>query len=97
MCTYDTETIALRASGKTTEGWRRMDSATVYFDHPVHFPAGHALMIDVRNTTASPATRVALELDADSARSLAEAILRTLASVPAGLLNDEQSTLTEVR
>lgn len=85
MCTYATETIALRASGKTREGWRAMNSATVYFDHPVHLPAGHALMIDIRNRDAAPSMRVALELDAHSARELAESILRTLENVPGGL------------
>jgi len=86
MCTYQTETVALRASAKGGDGWRTMDSATVYFDHPIHFSAGHALMIDVRNTAAGPSARVALEMDAASARALAETILRTLESVPADLL-----------
>ena len=88
MCTYDTESITLRASGKTADGWRTMNSATVYFDHPVHFPAGHALMIDVRNRDASPSVRVALELDAHSARELAQTILRVLDEAPDELLNE---------
>ncbi|HEY5304021.1 MAG TPA: DUF6295 family protein [Acidimicrobiales bacterium] len=88
MCTYETENISLRASGKTAEGWRAMNSATVYFDHPVHFAAGHALMIDIRNKDASASERVALELDPRSARELAETILRTLESVPSDLLGE---------
>jgi hypothetical protein len=87
MCTYQTETLAVRASGKTAEGWTALTDATVYFDHPVHFAAGHALMIDVRNPAKGPATRVALEMDAASARSFAEAILRTLDTVPEDLLD----------
>jgi hypothetical protein len=90
MCTYDTEIISLRASGKTADGWRAMNSATVYFDHPVHFPAGHALMIDIRNQDASPSVRVALELDARSARELAEAILRALEKLPSDLLEESE-------
>jgi hypothetical protein len=86
MCTYETKSIGLRASGKTPDGWRAMDSATVYYDHPIHLPAGHALMIDIRNQNDSASLRVALELDAHSARELAEAILRTLDSVPSDLL-----------
>ncbi len=82
MCTYQTERLALRASGKTAEGWTRLTDATVYFDHPVHFPAGHALMIDVLNPAKGPSARVALELDAESARALAGAIVRALDSVP---------------
>ena len=85
MCTYQTETLELRASGKTPEGWRSMTSATVYFDHPVHFPAGHALMIDVRDPQGVAAARVALERDAQSARDLAHAIWRTLSQVPGDL------------
>ena len=86
MCTYQTANIELRASGKTLEGWVGMTSASVYFDHPVHFPAGHALMIDVRNQERGPSARVALELDPASARALAEAILLTLDQVPDVLL-----------
>lgn len=91
MCTYQTETMSLRASGKTPEGWKSLNSATVYFDHPIHFPAGHALMIDVRNRDASPSTRVALELDVRSARELAESILRTLESVPPELIEESMA------
>lgn len=85
MCTYATENISLRASGKTRDGWTTMTSATIYYDHPVHFPAGHALMIDIRNRDALASNRVALELDAHSARALAEAILRTLDNTPSEL------------
>jgi hypothetical protein len=88
MCTYQTETIDLRASGKTREGWTAMTSATVYFDHPVHFPSGHALMIDVRNADRGPSARVALEMDAESAKALARAILATLETVPDDLQRD---------
>ena len=88
MCTYQTEIVALSASGKTASGWTSMDAATVYFDHPIHFPAGHALMIDVRASTGGASARVALEMDATSARAFAQAILRTLEHVPDDLLED---------
>ena len=86
MCTYNTETLELTGSAKGATGWFRATNATVYFDHPVHHPAGHALIIDVLNPERGASARVGLELDADSARALAEAILRTLASVPAQLI-----------
>ena len=86
MCTYNTETLELTGSAKGATGWFRATNASVYFDHPVHHPAGHALMIDVLNLERGASARVGLELDADSARALAEAILRTLASVPAQLI-----------
>ena len=86
MCTYLTQRIILRASGKTPDGWCALTEATVYFDHPVHFPAVHALMIDVMNPEEGASHRVALEMDAESARDLAAAITRTLDSSPADLL-----------
>jgi hypothetical protein len=88
MCTYQTETLAVRGSAKTPAGWTTMTDATVYFDHPVHYPAGHALLIDVLNPSHGASARVALELSPDSARELAVAILRTLDSAPAELLSD---------
>jgi Family of unknown function (DUF6295) len=82
MCTYQTERFSVRASGKAAGGWTALTDATVYFDHPVHFPAVHALMIDVLNPAQGPSARVALELSPDSARALAAAIVRALDSVP---------------
>ncbi|HEY7932009.1 MAG TPA: DUF6295 family protein [Acidimicrobiales bacterium] len=88
MCTYQTETLRLRASAKTPRGWVSMTDASVYFDHPVHFSATHALMIDVLNTSSGGVERVGLEMDAVSARNLAETILRALDNAPASLLDD---------
>ena len=88
MCTYQTEKVALRGSGKARQGWMKVTDATVYFDHPVQFGAGHALMIDVTDPTKGPDARIALELDPNSARALAESILRTLDQVPAGLMDE---------
>lgn len=68
-----------------------MTDASVYFDHPVHFNAGHALMIDVMNPAKGPSARVAMELDPPSARALAEAILRTLDSAPRELIDELSS------
>jgi Family of unknown function (DUF6295) len=91
VCTYQTEKISLEGSAKTPTGWTSMTDATVYFDHPVHYPAGHALMIDVLSPAHGPSARVALELSAESARALANAILQTLDTVPSGLLSDTHS------
>jgi hypothetical protein len=87
MCTYQTERIAVEGSAKGGDGWFRATDAIVYFDHPVHHPAGHALMIDVLDLSKLAGGRVGLELDPSSARAMAEAILRTLEGVPAGLLD----------
>ncbi|MGH9021244.1 MAG: DUF6295 family protein [Acidimicrobiales bacterium] len=88
MCTYSTETLTLNASAKGASGWFRATDASVYVDHPVHYPAGHALMVDVLAPERGAHYRVGLELDRASARSLAEAILRTLDATPEGLLDD---------
>jgi hypothetical protein len=86
MCTYQTEQVALRASAKTARGWTTMTSASVYYDHPVHLSAGHALLIDVRNPSEGADARVAIEMDALSARAFAETILRALDQVPVEIL-----------
>ena len=83
MCTYVTETLSVSGSAKGPSGWFRVTDASVYFDHPVHAVDGHTLNIDLRRPADGPAARVAVELSADSARELAEAILRTLDAVPA--------------
>jgi len=91
VCTYQTETLALSGSAKTPEGWTTMTDASVYFDHPVHYPAGHALLIDVLNPGQGPSARVALELSPESARALATAILHILDTAPSELLSDSAS------
>ncbi len=85
MCTYTTTTLAIGGSGKGADGWFPLTDACVYFDHPVHANVEHSLNIDFRNPDRGAASRVAVELDADSARALAEAILTTLDTVPGAL------------
>jgi hypothetical protein len=65
-----------------------MTNAIVYFDHPVHFGAGHALMIDLLNPAVGPSARAAREMDPESARALANAILQSLDTIPDGLLSE---------
>ncbi|HEX3824196.1 MAG TPA: DUF6295 family protein [Mycobacteriales bacterium] len=86
MCTYQTELFEATGSGKGPAEWLRVTDASVYVDHPVHALAGHTLNIDLRNPAKGPAARVALELHPQTARSLAEAILRSLDAVPAAVL-----------
>lgn len=78
MCTYVTETLQIRGSAKGPQGWFRATDASVYFDHPTHALADHTLNVDVRRPADGTAQRVALELTVDSARQLAETILRVL-------------------
>ncbi len=86
MCTYQTTTLSVEGSGKGAQGWFPASDVTVYFDHPVHARAEHTLNIDVLNPSRGASARVALELDPGSARALAQAILDTLDTVPAVLL-----------
>ncbi|MGA7834928.1 MAG: DUF6295 family protein [Acidimicrobiales bacterium] len=88
MCTYQTEILDVAGSAKTSSGWTSMTRATVYFDHPVHYLAGHALMIDLLNPTVGPSARTAIELNPESARALAHAILATLDTIPSELLSE---------
>ena len=85
MCTYQTTTLDVEGSGKGAGGWFPVSNATVYFDHPVHATADHTLNIDLINPARGAGARVALELDPTSARALAQAILTTLETIPAGL------------
>jgi hypothetical protein len=80
MCTYLTSTEKVAGTGLGAEGWFAIEQAVVYFDHPQEAPVEHALCIDFRaGEDADPSRRVAVELDARSARVLAESILATLA------------------
>jgi hypothetical protein len=88
MCTYQTEMVDISGSAKTQSGWTSMTKATVYFDHPVHYLAGHALMIDLLNPAEGPSARTAIELNPESARALANAILTALDTVPSELLSE---------
>ena len=75
MCTYVTTTTAVDGSAYDGD-WFKADRAVVYFDHPQDAPLDHALCIDVWGGQQ----RVAVELDAASARRLAESILAILDS-----------------
>lgn len=89
MCTYQTERVVVRGSGKGPQGWFPLTDASVYLDHPVHAPADHTVNLDFLNPGRGPAARVAVELDPASARALAEAILTTLDAAPAALLGGD--------
>jgi hypothetical protein len=81
MCTYQTEKLELSGSGKGPGGWFALSSATVYFDHPAHYPAEHSLNIDFFNLEGATPSRVAVELDPASARGVARAIHGTMQTV----------------
>jgi uncharacterized protein DUF6295 len=83
MCTYATLNADLDGSAKGPESrWFHVSHGTVYFDHPVHAMADHTLNIDFTDPSRGPGARVAVELTANSARALVEAIEGALASAP---------------
>lgn len=82
MCTYQTEHVDVRGSGKGAKGWFTLQQASVYYDHPVHAPDAHTVNIDFLDPAAGPSARVAVELDRASAAALAAAITQTLESTP---------------
>jgi hypothetical protein len=91
MCTYVTEQSATAGSGKGASGWFPLTSTTVYFDHPVHAQADHTLNLDFVNPDRGASARVAVELTADSAVGLVEAIARVFTQVSADLTGVDEA------
>ena len=84
MCTMIVKQVEIQGCGKGTSGWFEVCQANVSYDHPFHAPLEHALNIDFVNEAQGPGARVAVELGAESARSLVEAILAVLARAESG-------------
>ena len=84
MCTMIVKQVEIQGCGKGTSGWFEVRQANVSYDHPFHAPLEHALNIDFVNAAQGPGARVAVELGAESARSLVEAILAVLARAESG-------------
>ena len=64
MCSYIVEKAKLLGSAKGPNGWMRIDTANVYYDHPFHAPLDHALGIDFICEADGGRDRVAVELSA---------------------------------
>jgi hypothetical protein len=84
MCTMIVQQVEIDGSGKGTGGWFPVCEANVSYDHPFHAPFEHALNIDFVNPAQGPGARVAVELSAAAARSLATTILAVLERADAG-------------
>ena len=84
MCTMIAQQVSLSGSAKGGSDWFQVDQATVSYDHPFDVPLEYALNIDFVNQAAGPGARVAVELDAASARALVETINAVLAKAEAG-------------
>lgn len=84
MCTMIAHQIEVEGSGKGAKGWFAVRQANVSYDHPFNAPYEHALNIDFVNEAKGPGARVAVELDAASARALVDTILAVLDEAGAG-------------
>ncbi len=84
MCTMIVNQVKITGCGKGAGGWFDVRQANVSYDHPFHTPVEHALNIDFVNEAQGPGARIAVELDAESARTLAQAIQAVLARAEAG-------------
>ena len=80
MCSYIVEKTAIEGSAKGPNGWMRIDTANVYYDHPYYSTLDHVLAIDFTNEGEGGRDRVAIELSAESARALITRIEAALAS-----------------
>ena len=80
MCSYIVKKAHLMGSAKGPQGWMKIDTANIYYDHPYHAPLDHALGIDFINEAEGARERVAVELSAESARELVARILAALES-----------------
>lgn len=84
MCTMIVEQVNIAGSGKGREGWFTLRQANVSYDHPFSAPLEHALNIDFVNEELGLGARVAVELTAEAARSLAQTIVAVLEQAEAG-------------
>ena len=80
MCSYIVEKASLVGSAKGPNGWMKIDTAHVYYDHPYHAPLDHALGIDFICEANGGRERVAIEISAESALDLVNKIMAALAS-----------------
>ncbi len=78
MCTGIVESAEVSGSGKGPQGWFKLEQVNVSYDHPTDAPLEHALNIDFVNPEMGPGARVAVELNAESAKKLVQAVLAAL-------------------
>ena len=84
MCTMIVKQVEIEGCGKGANGWFDVSQANVSYDHPFNARLEHALNLDFVNEAQGPWARVAVELDAESARALVKAIQAVLARAEAG-------------
>jgi hypothetical protein len=83
MCTCINDEAPMAGSGKGAHGWFSVTRASIGFDHPVHAPFGHALLLDFTNPALGTGARVAVELNVASARALVKTLQLTIEAAEA--------------
>ncbi|MSQ41087.1 MAG: hypothetical protein EXR55_05405 [Dehalococcoidia bacterium] len=78
MCTGIVEKAQIWGSGKGPQGWFSLRQSSVTYDSPSHAPSEFTVNVDFRNEAESGGARVAVELNPDSARALAQTIVKVL-------------------
>ena len=81
MCTMIAQQLNVNGSGKTGQAWTRVNQASVSYDHPFDMQLEYSLNLDFTNQAGA---RVAVELDAASARALVAAIQAVMHQAEAG-------------
>lgn len=74
MCTTINVPVEVDGSAKGPNGWCGIERVNVGYDHPTHAPGEHAILVDFVDLN-DLRQRVAGELDRDSPRAVALAIL----------------------
>ncbi len=74
MCTMICETTNLEGSAKGQSGWFKLKNVNVTYDHPFNAPWEYGINLDFVNPEIGVGSRVAVELDAQSAKNLIKAI-----------------------
>jgi hypothetical protein len=76
--------VNISGSGKTSTGWLKVDQVSVSYDHPFDMSLEYTLNLDFTSQAGGPSARVAVELDATSARKLVESIQEVMRQAEAG-------------
>lgn len=84
MCEFNQVTrVSLTGSARTSEGWFELEDAQVYHDHFIRANVVEGVVLDVLNPGRQDGAKICFEIDADSARKLAIALLSTVEGLEA--------------
>ncbi len=81
MCTMIAQQVKVNGSGKMSSGWVKIDLASVSYDHPFDMPVEYSLNLDFTNPSGA---RLAVGLDATSARDLLKTLQDVMGQAEAG-------------